>query len=425
LRLCNRIARKSLYLCIVEKVKSEYRNYQNMNYRFAITLLLAGSLLTGFSSCGHEGHDHDHEGHHHEETADHDEDHDDEEEGHHHSPDDILLSEEKAKAAGVEVQEVRRGIFHNVIQTSGSLQAASCDEMTVAATVSGIVTHSRHISEGMFIQGGSTIYYLSSSNLQDGDQARKIEIAYQTAKQEYERAQPLAEEQIISQKDFAAIKSNYENALLAYEAIGKNTSGKGVAVKAPISGYMKECMVKDGDYVSVGDPMMIITRNEHLYLRVEVPVRYYSALSHISSAKFRTQYSDEVFDLASMDGELMSSGKSAVSTSSYVPVTFKLDNNGSIVPGSYAEVFLVTGERENVLSVPTTALTEEQGVYYVYLQEDEHTYQKREVRLGDTDGEFTEITDGISEGDHVVVRGAINVKLAGASNAIPAHNHNH
>lgn len=394
-----------------------------MKRRFINMVLLTATMLWGWSSCSHEGHDH---AHHNEAEGHTDDDDDDEhEEGHHHSPDDILLSAEKAQAAGVEVQEVKRGIFHSVIQTSGSLQPASCDETTVVATVSGVVSHSHHISEGMPIQGGSVIYYLNSSQLSEGDQARKVEIAYQTAKREYERAKPLAEEQIISQKDFAAIKSEYENALLAYEAIGKNTSGKGVAVKAPVTGFLKECMVKDGDYVQVGDPLMVITRNQHLYLRVEVPVRYYSVLSQISSAKFRTQYSEDVYDLSKMDGELMSSGKSAVSTSSYVPVTFKLDNDGSIVPGSYAEVFLVTGERNDVLSVPTSALTEEQGVYYVYLQENEHTYHKREVWLGDTDGEFTEIKSGLNDGERVVVRGAINVKLAGASNAIPAHTHNH
>lgn len=396
-----------------------------MKINYVSLLLLIPTLLWGWSSCSHEGHDHDHEHHHEAEEHHHDDDDDAEEDEHHHSPDDILLSLEKAQAAGIEVQDVKRGIFHSVIQTSGSLQPASCDETTVVATVSGVVSHSHHISEGMAIQGGSVIYYLNSSQLQDGDQARKVEIAYLTAKREYERAQPLADEKIISQKDFAAIKSEYENALLAYEAIGKNTSGKGVAVKAPVSGFLKECMVKDGDYVQVGDPLMVITRNQHLYLRVEVPVRYYSVLSQITSAKFRTQYSDEVYDLQKMDGELMSSGKSAVSTSSYVPVTFKIDNDGSIVPGSYAEVFLITGERQGVLSVPTSALTEEQGVYYVYLQENEHTYHKREVMLGDTDGEFTEIKNGLNDGERVVVRGAINVKLAGASNAIPAHTHNH
>lgn len=395
-------------LFIIEK------SFLNMIYQ-RIKLLLALSTFLGISA----GCSHNHEGHHHGVADEHIEDE------HAHSSDDIVLSPEKAEAAGVVVAESKRGIFHNVIVTSGSLQAASCDETTIVATVSGVVSHAQHISEGMSVNSGTTLYYVSSNKLQDGDQAKRMEIAYLAAKREYERALPLVEEQIISQKDFTSIKSEYENAKLAYEAIGKNATQKGVAVKSPITGYIKDCQVTDGDFVNVGDPLMVLTRNQHLYLRAEVPVRYYSALSHISSAKFRTQYSEQVFDLESMNGELMSSGKSAVGTSSYVPVTFKLDNKGDIVPGSYAEVFLVTGERDNVLSLPASALTEEQGVYYVYIQEDEHTYHKREVVLGDTDGELTEIVSGLNEGEHVVTKGAINVKLAAATNAIPAHTHSH
>ena len=397
----------------------------------SLSSLLLAALMPLASGCGHDHHDHAHDDHqsvhdgHHDDHDAHPEDGDHEAGEHRHSPDDIILSPEKAEAAGIETEVIERGTFHHVIQTSGSLQAASCDETTIVATVSGVVSHAQHISEGMAISRGTTIYYVSSDHLQEGDQARRIEIAYLAAKREYERARPLADEQIITQREFSAIEREYETARLAYEAVGSHTSGRGVAVKAPVTGFMKECMVKDGDYVNVGDPLMVITRNQHLYLRAEVPVRYYSALSLITSAKFRTQYSDEVFDLEQMHGELMSSGKSAVSTSSYVPVTFKLDNHGAIVPGSYAEVFLLTGERQNVLSLPTSALTEEQGLYYIYLQSDEHTYHKREVQLGATDGERTEIISGLSGGERVVTRGAINVKLASASNAIPAHTHNH
>lgn len=387
-----------------------------MRYRIELLILSMGVIMMGINGC--KEHDHAHHEH---ETSDHVE----AEDHNHHSSDDIILSPEKAQAAGVEVSVAERGIFHNVIQTSGSLLAASCDETTIVATVSGVVSHAQHISEGMAINKGTAMYYISSEKLQEGDQARRAEIAYLAAKREYDRALPLVEEQIISQKDFSVIKSEYETAQLAYEAIGKNTSGRGVSVKAPVTGYMKECLVKDGDYVNMGDPLMVVTRNQHLYLRVEVPVRYYSVLNQISSAKFRTQYSEEVFDLEKMHGELMSSGKSVVSTSSYVPVTFKLDNHGTIVPGSYAEVFLVTGERQHVLSLPTSALTEEQGVYYIYLQEDDHTYHKREVQLGDTDGERVEILSGLNEGERVVTRGTISVKLASATNAIPAHTHSH
>lgn len=389
-----------------------------LNYLSAscFCLLLAAS----FGCAGHGGHhhDHDHEG---EEQEEHDSDG----EHHEHAAGTIILEPEKAKAAGVEVSVVERGTFHDVIQTSGSITAASCDETTIVATVPGVVSIAQHVSEGMSISKGTTIYYLASDKLKDGDLAKRMKVAYLAAKREYDRALPLVEENIITQKEFNVIRTDYENAKLAYEAISQETTGRGIAVKAPVTGYMKECKVKDGDYVEMGTPLMVVTKNQHLYLRAEVPVRYYSALSKIRSAKFKTQYSGDIFNIEDMHGQLMSSGKSATSTSSYVPVTFQLDNKGDIVPGSYAEVFLITGERQNILCLPTSALTEEQGLYYVYIQEDEHSYRKQEVSLGATDGEFTEITEGLNGGERVVTKGAINVKLAAASNAIPAHTHNH
>ena len=52
-------------------------------------------------------------------------------------------------------------------------------------------------------------------------------------------------------------------------------------------------------------------------------------------------------------------------------------------------------------------------------------YQKREVKTGADDGARVEILSGLKEGEKLVTQGAIHVKLASASNAIPAHTHNH
>lgn len=348
-----------------------------------------------------------------------------EEEAEEHSTDNIFLDPAKAKAAGVETAILQPGIFHDVITTSGSIIAASCDETTIVAPVGGIVSHSRHISEGIVLKQGEVLYHIASDKLKDGDYAQRTLTNYIAAKREYDRTKPLVEDNIISEKDFNAIRTEYENAAIAYNAVKSVSSAKGITITSPINGYMKECLVKDGDYVDMGAPLMVVTKNQHLYLRAEVPVRYFNELGKISTAKFRTQYSDRVINLNDVGGKLMSSGKSAVSTSSYIPVTFQLDNKGDIVAGTYAEIFLVTGERQGVLSVPTTALTEEQGVFYVYIQVDSSHYRKQEVSTGATDGERTEITQGLKGGERIVTTGAVTIKLAAASNAIPEHHHEH
>lgn len=380
--------------------------------------ILTGTLcMFLLGACGEHAHEHGEEGHSHEEEM-----HAGEKAGH---SDEIILTPEKAKAAGVEAETVRAGSFRNVIHTSGQVLAAQGEEATVVAASSGVVSFSRKVAEGMQVGKGTELLSVSAAHIQDGDPVQKAKVAYEKAKEEYERAQKLVSSQIVSQKDFAALREAYENARLTYEALKPSKSGKGVSVKSPIGGFIKTCLVKEGDYVTVGQPLMTVTQTRRLVLKAEVSERYYAQLSQVVSANFQTPYNNKVYSLENLGGKLLSFGKSSGDTSYYVPVTFEFDNRGDMVPGSFVEVYLLSGERNGVLSLPLLALTEEQGVYFVYLKLDEECYKKQEVKLGTSDGSRVEILSGIKDGDTVVTRGAIHVKLASASNAIPAHTHNH
>ena len=351
--------------------------------------------------------------------------HDHEAEEAHGGSNEIVLTPDKAKAAGVTVSEVQPGTFHRVIKTSGQVLAAQGDENTLVAATAGVVSFSRTVTEGMSVGRDVELLSVSAENLQDGDPVKRARIAYERAKGEYERAEKLIGERIVSEKEFNVLKENYENARIAYEALSPSKAGKGVAVKSPMAGYVKACFVKEGDYVTVGQPLLSVTQTRRLMLRAEVSERYYSRLHNIASANFQTPYDDKVYSLADLKGRLLSFGKSSDGTSYYVPVTFEFDNRGDVIPGSFVEVYLLASERQNVLSVPVSALTEEQGLYFIYCQIDEECYRKQEVTVGANDGKRVEILSGLKGGEKVVTQGAIHVKLASASTAIPGHTHNH
>lgn len=126
-----------------------------------------------------------------------------------------------------------------------------------------------------------------------------------------------------------------------------------------------------------------------------------------------------------MGGRLLAYGRSSADASGYVPVTFELDAGEEMLPGAFAEVYLLAGERHGVISLPLSAITEEQGVCFVYVQLDEACYRRQEVQLGESNAERVEILKGLQGGERVVTQGAIHVKLASAGNVIPAHTHNH
>ena len=280
-------------------------------------------------------------------------------------------------------------------------------------------------SDGTAVQKGQTILSLASQSLSEGDVALRLKNAYETAQKEYERMKGLVADKIVSEKDFEQARLAYENAKVAYDAVSGKHSSKGVAVTATMSGFLKNILVKEGDYVAVGQPLATISQNNRLVLRADVSEKYYAHLPLMRSAYFKTPYDDQVYKLDELNGRFLSYGKSSANNSFYIPVLFEFDNKGAVIPGSFVEVYLLGRPMEGVLSLPHSALVEEQGLFFVYIRLDEDCYKKQEVSLGADNGERVQILSGLKAGDQVVTKGAYQIKLASASNAIPAHTHNH
>ena len=240
-----------------------------------------------------------------------------------------------------------------------------------------------------------------------------------------ERGARLVGERIISQSQFEALRGQYEQARLAYEAQAADHSAGGVAVKAPSAGYVKQLLVRPGDYVTVGQPLVVLTSTRRLRLRAEVPERHLHRLASVRTARFLTPYDGRTYALDSLGGRLAARGR-ATGGSPYVPVTFEFDNRGSFVAGTAVEVWLVGAERPGVLSVPRSALTEEQGLYYVYIKVAPDAYRKQEVTPVADNGHRVAVASGLHGGEEVVAEGAVAVKLAALSGAVPeGHNHQH
>lgn len=344
--------------------------------------------------------------------------------GHEHG-DEILFTKEQSEATGLVVQSIQPDLFHEVIRTSGQIQAAQGDEATVVATTNGIVSFpGQSILEGSAVAKGGTIVTVSAKNLYEGDPVAKAKIAYETALKEFKRSEGLIKDKIISAKEFEQTRMRYENARTVYEAQAANVTVAGVKVTSPISGYVKSRLVGEGEYVSVGQPVAVIAQNKKLQLRADVSENYFNALRKITNANFVMSYNNKVYKLSDLNGRLLSFGKASDKTSFYIPVIFEFDNRGDIIPGSYVEVFLLATPENDVISIPVSALTEEQGLYFVYLQVEEEAFLKREIVVGESDGEKVKVLSGLKEGDKVVIKGAYQVKLAANSSVVPeGHSH--
>ena len=401
---------------------------------------MAASLFL-LAGCGShenhsEGHDEVTEEHNHTHETAH-ESHDthgeaDGHESHAHAPGVIEFSEARAKAAGLETETVAPDKFSAVIRTSGEILPAQGDEMTVVATTSGVITlggrafgNQASLLAGSKVAKGQIIAVISAREMAEGDPVAKSKAAYEAARKEFERAEGLLKVNAISQKAYDQARKEYETAKAEYDAIGSKSSDKGLAVTSPLTGYVKQVLVGEGDYVSSGQPVAVVSQNRRLQLRADLPEKNWASANSISGANFKPSYSSETYNIRELGGRMVSAGRAAAQGSFYIPVVFEFNNAGNFIPGAFCEVYLIEGQTENVISLPETALTEEQGVYFVYVRIHGDEYRKQEVRIGESDGIRREILSGLNEGDEVVTKGAYQVKLASVSGAIPGHTHNH
>ena len=340
----------------------------------------------------------------------------------------IVMTPAQVRDGGITTETVRQGDFRDVMRVGGQLQATPDGEHTIAATADGIVSYAAGVAnEGAAVSAGQTIATISARQLQDGDPVEKARIAYETAKNEHERAAMLCERHVISQTEYESVRERYETARIAYNALAPRHSANGTAVTATAGGYIKSRIAQQGAYVAVGEPLLIVTKTKRLQLRAEVPERLAGKMRGVTSANFRCAGDTTTYRLASLNGRLISYGRSRTDNTFYIPVTFEFDNIGSFIAGAFVEVFLLADVRDGVIAVPNTALTEEQGIHYIYIRKTatktETVFEKREVTPGATDGTRTEILSGLKGGEEVVTRGAVHVKLAAVTAVPEGHTH--
>ena len=315
----------------------------------------------------------------------------------------------------------------NVIRTVGQVLPSQGDEVTAVAKVSGIVTLSGNsLTEGSVIAAGKALCSIDASATVDNNlsaQQAQAQAEYARAKKEYDRLKSLREDKLAMESEVSAAKAALETAEANLKAMKKGYGDGTQTVTAPRGGYLKQFLVSNGQYVSAGEAIAVITQSRTLQLKAEVPASHYSDLAKVTGA-----------NIGKVNGEinpnvkcrLLSYGRQTSVASPLIPVIFEMDNVSDFVTGSFVNMFITTCSADKRLCVRSTAILEEMGNYFVFVQVNPELFEKRQVKIGATDGVNTEIKDGIKEGERIVTRGAVLIKLQQSTGSVDPHSgHQH
>ena len=315
--------------------------------------------------------------------------------------------------------------FGKVIKTTAQIFPDQSNESIVTAKTNGVVKLYNNILEGTHVKKGEALLGISAKGLaNDNLNVQFIEAKnnYELAKSDFDRKLALSKNKIVSEKEMESAKADYENTKAVYGNLKNNFNSNGQIVASPQEGVVKHVHVTNGQYVEAGEILYSVVNNNKLIVKAEVQQKYYPVLNFISSANIKSLNDNKVYSLNELNGKLLSYGKSIDAAEGYlIPVNFLIDNNKDFLLGGFVDIFIKTTTNKKALIVTNTALVEEQGDFFVFVQLTPELFEKREVKIGVSDGVNTEIIFGLDKHERIVSKGAIIVKLAAVSNSLDPH----
>ena len=284
------------------------------------------------------------------------------------------------KAATIKLTDVRS--FSGTIE--GSQQTTAVAKLgdpiaKIYVRVGSKVKKDQLLAEFLFT-GDNTSYQQAKANieLQEKTLARMKEV----------QAKGGVSQQTIDQQEtqLSVAKMNLE------------TARRATLVLAPSAGTITEVKHKVGEVPGVGGAMFTIANLDKVILKLNVTSSEIGFFK--KGAKATIQLNGET-----LEGEVSLIPLAADKTTRFFPVEVTFNNKGrKLLPGMYLTAKLDAREVTGV-TVPTEAIVYSNGVNAVWTVDKEGNAKRRIVQLGVQTKNDIQITEGINEGDVVMVSG--------------------
>ncbi|HEY0770823.1 MAG TPA: HlyD family efflux transporter periplasmic adaptor subunit, partial [Sphingobacteriaceae bacterium] len=243
---------------------------------------------------------------------------------------DISYLKEQAWKVEFSNMPVVRQTIYDVIKTTGQVQSAPGDEAVVVAKAAGIVKfRGANILAGLPVRSGQVLFSVSGGDIavDNIDAAIRIARAEQNAaKAEFDRASELIKDKLITHTEFQQARLRYQQSQIALTNLSRSYGAGGKSAVAPSSGFIKELLVTEGQYVTAGQPLATITKNRRLVLRADVSLKDADRMSLVRQANFTIMQNKQTYSTQELNGRLLSVAKTTGNNTPYIPVHFEIDS---------------------------------------------------------------------------------------------------
>ncbi|KQM69513.1 hemolysin D [Pedobacter sp. Leaf216] len=340
----------------------------------------------------------------------------------HQENDMVTLTPEQHKLAGITLGEIELKALSGTTKVNGMLDLPPQSLVSISTPLEGIVK-STDMLQGMKVKKGALVAVMQNPEfIQMQQDYMDYKSQLQFLKQELDRQEELAKENVNSKKALQKARSEYQSVSarllgqrsklslinISFAVLEKGEILKTFNLYAPMAGYVTQVNTNIGAFASTTDELFKIADTEHLHAELTVFEKDVPKLKIGQKVRFT---------LANEDKERMATvhliGRE-ISKERTVQVHCHLDKEDTqLLPGMYLKAYVESGTNK-VEALPDAAIVEFEGKKYVFIEKSASKsafhYQMIEVKTDVSENGFTQISfaEALTK-PKIVVKGAYDL----------------
>ncbi|MGA9572359.1 MAG: efflux RND transporter periplasmic adaptor subunit [Lysobacterales bacterium] len=280
---------------------------------------------------------------------------------------------------------------------SGTATLEADKRATVVSQITGVVLKI-DAEEADYVEAGQVLAVVEPERY--ALEVERTNASLKRLQTDYQRKKELYAKQLVSTEDFERVSAEYEAQKAAYELAKLDLAY--TSIKAPISGYISERMVRVGNLVKLNEPVFNIISYDPLLAVLHVPERELRVLSD----GLQVTMSVDAWPGETFDGKVIRiSPMIDTNTGTFRVTTQVFDHGHMLKPGLFGRVEILYDLHADVPVIPRSAVITEDELSHVFVIDEAGNAKRRDIQLGFENDGMVEVTDGLAGGETVVTAG--------------------
>jgi membrane fusion protein (multidrug efflux system) len=242
----------------------------------------------------------------------------------------------------------------------------------------------------------------------DQAQLKGLQAERQLAELRFKRTSELFQKGSVPRENYDEAQTQLDSATAQVAA--KQAELEKKKIFAPFSGLLGIRQVDIGEYLSPGAKIVPLQAIDPIYVDYTLPERHFAELSVDQEIILTVQaYPDQSFR-----GRITALNPGIDPGTRSVRIRATLSNSeGHLRPGMFAEVRTLLPQRQDILTLPRTAITYNpygDSVFVIQEKDGALIVQRQQVQTGETRNERVEIVKGLKAGERVVSAGQVKLR---------------